>query len=291
MKKPITSITVTPDTFSLNPGEEITLTLKISPPKDIVSGEYTEYLLITCENIRGQKSVEITVEVSAKYKLTVRTSGLKDNMTKVWINDKFYGFVNDTQPLEVSLNSGEYIVKVEQYVYDDARMTRYNCTKPENTINLNSDKEITFRYESEYKLIVKAQPENGGKVEVNPNKVWFRENEEVTLKATPNEGFEFKEWRIYPYGLKCNDSKCFFTRKENPTKINMDRPKTVVAIFNPIEDWNPWNDSDSDGGEKITTAELQEAIHCWLNDEPAPKTGAEITTERLQEVIHLWLQG
>lgn len=58
-----------------------------------------------------------------------------------------------------------------------------------------------------------------------------------------------------------------------------------------VEDWNPWNDPDSDGGEKITTPELQEAIHCWLNDEPAPKTGAEITTERLQEVIHLWLQG
>ncbi|MCW7079392.1 MAG: hypothetical protein OCU22_09755, partial [Canidatus Methanoxibalbensis ujae] len=56
-------------------------------------------------------------------------------------------------------------------------------------------------------------------------------------------------------------------------------------------DWNPWNDPDSDGGEKITTAELQEAIHCWLNDESAPKTGAEITTARLQEVIHQWLVG
>ena len=66
---------------------------------------------------------------------------------------------------------------------------------------------------------------------------------------------------------------------------------TTSKVVTVGEDWNPWNDSDSDGGEKITTAELQEAIHCWLNDEPAPKTGAEITTERLQEVIHLWLQG
>ena len=61
-------------------------------------------------------------------------------------------------------------------------------------------------------------------------------------------------------------------------------------IAEPVSiDWNPWDDSDSEGGECVTTAELQEAIHCWLNDLPAPETNAEITTERLQEVIHLWL--
>jgi len=69
--------------------------------------------------------------------------------------------------------------------------------------------------------------------------------------------------------------------------------ESEIWEFTTIEppDWNPWDDPDSDGGARVTTAELQEAIHCWLNDEPAPKTGAEITTERLQEVIHLWLQG
>jgi len=71
----------------------------------------------------------------------------------------------------------------------------------------------------------------------------------------------------------------------DPTRSDSVLTKTTVG------DWNPWNDPDSEGGESITTAELQEAIHCWLNDEPAPKTGAEITTARLQEVIHQWLVG
>ena len=71
----------------------------------------------------------------------------------------------------------------------------------------------------------------------------------------------------------------------DPTKSDSVLTKTTIG------DWNPWNDPDSEGGESVTTAELQEAIHCWLNDEPAPKTGAEITTASLQEVIHQWLVG
>jgi len=79
--------------------------------------------------------------------------------------------------------------------------------------------------------------------------------------------------------------KVIGTSMGDPTKTDSVTTKTTVG------DWNPWNDPDSEGGESITTAELQEAIHCWLNDEPAPKTGAEITTARLQEVIHQWLVG
>ena len=55
-------------------------------------------------------------------------------------------------------------------------------------------------------------------------------------------------------------------------------------------DWNPWNDIDSADGKYITTAELQAAINCWLNDLPAPTTGADITTNRLQLLVHYWVQ-
>ena len=72
----------------------------------------------------------------------------------------------------------------------------------------------------------------------------------------------------------------------NDTNGKSNRSTLYSFICN---DWNPWNDPNSEGGENITTAELQEAIHCWLNDLPAPKTNAEVTTERLQEIIHLWL--
>lgn len=56
-------------------------------------------------------------------------------------------------------------------------------------------------------------------------------------------------------------------------------------------DWNPWDDSGSEGEIAVTTAELQEAVHCWLNDENAPGTGAEINTGRLQEIISFWLEN
>ncbi|MDI3485792.1 MAG: hypothetical protein PWQ51_358 [Methanolobus sp.] len=56
-------------------------------------------------------------------------------------------------------------------------------------------------------------------------------------------------------------------------------------------DWNPWDDIGSDSDEYVTTAELQQAINCWLYDEPAPTTGARITTDRLQTVISQWLES
>ncbi len=87
-------------------------------------------------------------------------------------------------------------------------------------------------------------------------------------------------------GSSC-EVKVTGTSQGDPTRSDYVITNTTIKAF----DWNPWNNPDSDGGEKITTTELQEAIHCWLNDEPAPKTDAEITTERLQEVIHQWLVG
>ncbi|WP_321430211.1 hypothetical protein [uncultured Methanolobus sp.] len=54
-------------------------------------------------------------------------------------------------------------------------------------------------------------------------------------------------------------------------------------------DWNPWNDPDSDDGALITTDELQDAIHYWLDDLPISTTGAEVTTTRLQYLIHCWI--
>jgi hypothetical protein len=54
------------------------------------------------------------------------------------------------------------------------------------------------------------------------------------------------------------------------------------------EDWNPWNDPDSEGDSFITTSELQEATNCWVNDISAPITGDEVTTSRLQALVYYW---
>ena len=54
-------------------------------------------------------------------------------------------------------------------------------------------------------------------------------------------------------------------------------------------DWTPWNDPDSEDGTLTTTSELQEAIKCWLYDEPTPKTSEMVPTPRLQQTIGDWL--
>lgn len=58
-----------------------------------------------------------------------------------------------------------------------------------------------------------------------------------------------------------------------------------------LAEWNFWDDPISDGGENMTTDELQEAIHIWINDDPATVTGSIITTDRLQQLIHNWLES
>lgn len=68
--------------------------------------------------------------------------------------------------------------------------------------------------------------------------------------------------------------------------------KTNMQVFdNTSEDWNPWNNPDSEGGEAIKSSELQEAIYCWLNDKPAPETGDEMDVAKLQELIYAWLSN
>ncbi|WP_440947897.1 lectin like domain-containing protein [Methanosarcina sp. T3] len=68
--------------------------------------------------------------------------------------------------------------------------------------------------------------------------------------------------------------------------------ETVVHTWNrTVLDWNPWDDSTSEGGASISTGELQEAIHVYKNGLSIPNTGVELTSSRLEELIRLWSEG
>ena len=58
-----------------------------------------------------------------------------------------------------------------------------------------------------------------------------------------------------------------------------------------VMDWNPWDNSASKEGENVSTAELQEAIHIYLNELHLSETGAKITGERLKDLIRLWKES
>jgi len=57
-----------------------------------------------------------------------------------------------------------------------------------------------------------------------------------------------------------------------------------------VDDWRmEWTGPDSEEGATVTTNELQDAIHCWLED--ILVRGHLLTTSDLQEIIVLWLSG
>lgn len=58
-----------------------------------------------------------------------------------------------------------------------------------------------------------------------------------------------------------------------------------------VRSWNPWDSPASQEGEKISTKELQEAIHIYRKGLQIPETGEELTKERLKELILLWREG
>jgi hypothetical protein len=73
----------------------------------------------------------------------------------------------------------------------------------------------------------------------------------------------------------------------NDTSGNIISDQVNITI---IDNWREeWMGEDTPGGSAVTTSELQDAIHHWL--ENLPVRGYTLSTMDLQEVISLWLSG
>ncbi|MCM1987049.1 hypothetical protein [Methanococcoides seepicolus] len=60
------------------------------------------------------------------------------------------------------------------------------------------------------------------------------------------------------------------------------------------DDWNPWNDWDSEGtpnGRYITLSEVIEANNCFFNGTPAPHTDAQITISMFIDLYNAYSNG
>jgi hypothetical protein len=58
-----------------------------------------------------------------------------------------------------------------------------------------------------------------------------------------------------------------------------------------MDDWNPWNDWDSEGspnGRYITIDEVIDAYNCYTNSIPAPRTGAYVTIDMVTAMHNAW---
>lgn len=67
--------------------------------------------------------------------------------------------------------------------------------------------------------------------------------------------------------------------------------KNNYVIIASSVDWNPWDNITSLEGENVSTTELQQAIHIYVNGLQITETEAEMTIERLKELINLWKES
>ena len=72
-------------------------------------------------------------------------------------------------------------------------------------------------------LLVQQTPNNGGQVAPATGAYKFDQNSEITLTATPNEGYEFLHW----LGDVSNQESV-------STTVRIDKPKIIIAVFKPV---------------------------------------------------------
>ena len=97
-------------------------------------------------------------------------------------------------------------------------------------------------------------------------------------------------WIIYNYSTNSSVVGTF-NLTVNATDIFGNYNDTVSIPLEVVagEDWNPWDNPDSEEGATITLNEIIEAIACWANDEPI--NGHTITLEEIIELISIWAAG
>ena len=100
---------------------------------------------------------------------------------------------------------------------------------------------------TKYPLYVSVSPAEAGSVTCNPDLASYKEGSSVTLKATKNFGYKFKEWQ---------DANGSTVSTDAETTITMDAEKTMKAVFEAVPVYTVTtkvaNDSERDGLGSIT---------------------------------------
>lgn len=98
---------------------------------------------------------------------------------------------------------------------------------------------------SDVALLLQQTPLDGGIVTPSPGVHFFAPNSEIVLTATPNPGYKF----IYWLGDVGDPTA-------NRTITYLNKPKIIIAIFEPIEDSTSFIGRGSVGGGRVTSGGL-----------------------------------
>ncbi|MFC1924566.1 InlB B-repeat-containing protein [Chloroflexota bacterium] len=161
----------------------------------------------TSGSIAMTSNKSITANFALAYDLTVNVDPVEAGEVTLSVEGPY------KEDMEVTLT----VTPADGYVFSHWSGAVSGDTNPV-TITMDSDKTVTANFALAYDLTVNVDPVEAGEVTLSEEGP-YKEDMEVTLAATPADGYIFDHWS----GAVSGDT--------NPVTITMDSDKTVTAHF------------------------------------------------------------
>ena len=219
LKKP-KWLTAAPTSGTLAPGEETQVVVSIgSTGKQLKPGSYRDAIVVGNTANKADslsRAVTLTVQPALKtYSVKTNPDGLQAKVDGVAYAapQVFEWEAGSSHQLEVSSPQGG--APGMQYVFSS-----WNNGKSQNQTIVAPAKGGTFTatFKVQFGLTVGVGPVGGGTV-VPSGAVWFDQGQKITVKAIPNDGFQFLNWSGDLSG------------SNNPVNLNAGKPANIVANF------------------------------------------------------------
>lgn len=127
-----------------------------------------------------------------------------------------------------------------------------------------------------YTLTTSVSPADAGTIAIDPDMASFKEGTQVTLKATKNFGYKFKEWQA-ANGVKVS--------ADATTTVTMDAEKTMTAVFEAVPVYTVTTRATNDADRPLGTIVLTPNEH-----EGKYEAGTEITATAQESKILKFMQ-
>ncbi|MEF8874006.1 MAG: InlB B-repeat-containing protein, partial [Candidatus Thermoplasmatota archaeon] len=209
-------IEINPNQTEYDAGTEVTLTA--------MPAEGYEFAMWTGDH--GSTEEEITITMDEDKQLTAHFEMIEETYTLDLNFDEGAGTV-ETDPNQTEYDAGTEVTLTAMPAegYEFAMWTGdHGSTEEEITITMDEDKQLTAHFEmieETYTLDLNFD-EGAGTVETDPNQTEYDAGTEVTLTASPEEGYEFAMW-TGDYGST-----------EEEITIMMNDDMTITAHFEEI---------------------------------------------------------
>ena len=103
-----------------------------------------------------------------------------------------------------------------------------------------------------YSLTTSVTPEGAGTISIDPEMATYKEGKEVTLKASKNFGYKFKEWQDGTGATVSTDAQ---------TTITMDADKTMKAVFEEVPVYTVTTKVANDSERELGSVTLSPNAH------------------------------